>query len=453
MVAKKRRARGEGSHYQRTDGTWVGVVNLPPGKDGKRRRRNVYSVNYETMVQKRRKLEIDIAEGRVIIDQDISDYAAGTVGEWLDHWLTDIHSVRIRPGTLDDYARTIRLYIKPHVGHIQLVKLTSDDLRRSHRKVQESSTRNAQIAHHVVSRALKDACAEGVLTRNVAGVVPTPRHIKQKRTGLTTDVARHIIRTAIEIDEASVTGPLLATRWVAAFYTGARQGELLGLTWDRVDLDLGVIDLSWQLQQLKQVHGCGEPMSTQDVGTSGTDCIQTDASVNETYPCGRTRPGYCPAAHWEMPPGFEYEVCHRSLVWTRPKTASGRRYVPLVEPLKSMLSIHDAQTNQPDTDPHNLVWHHRDGRPVGSREDYKLWKQLLQRAGVITEGQTLPLHAARHTAATVLLEAGVDRLIVREVLGHADEAVTIGYQHVDMSLARSALGKLSQRLAIEGTTE
>ena len=51
------------------------------------------------------------------------------------------------------------------------------------------------------------------------------------------------IRAAIGIEESGET-PALATRWAAGFPTGARPAELMGLEWDRVDADHGVIDLA-----------------------------------------------------------------------------------------------------------------------------------------------------------------------------------------------------------------
>src|SRR5699024_5975472 len=138
------------------------------------------------------------------------------------------------------------------------------------------STRNQQRAHQVLKLALKAAINEGLLARNVVDAVAKPKHLTQTRDAYTPDHARHIIRTAISIEETQPgTEPRLATRWAVAFLTGARQAELLGLEWDRVDLGAGWIDLSWQLQQLNQRHGC----------------LDTDGNPT----CGRpSRPGYCP---------------------------------------------------------------------------------------------------------------------------------------------------------------
>jgi integrase len=53
------------------------------------------------------------------------------------------------------------------------------------------------------------------------------------------------------------------------------------------------------------------------------------------------------------------------------------------------------------------------GLPINTSTDYHAWKRLLPRAGVAERR----LHAARHTAATVLLLLGVPERTVMSVMG------------------------------------
>jgi integrase len=146
------------------------------------------------------------------------------------------------------------------------------------------------------------------------------------------------------------------------------------------------MDISWQLQQLSQVHGCGP-------------------KTNTGWPCGRKRPGWCNKRRWDLPPDFEYEICHLSLLWTRPKTQAGGRHIPVGPGLLHVLrELHADQ----GVNPHDLVWHRPDGKPIGPRDDYRAWHNLLLEAGVIEDGETLSMHVARHTAASLLRGGGVD---------------------------------------------
>jgi site-specific recombinase XerD len=56
------------------------------------------------------------------------------------------------------------------------------------------------------------------------------------------------------------------------------------------------------------------------------------------------------------------------------------------------------------------------------------------------------LHDARHTAATLLLEQGVDIRVVQEILGHSSLAVTKRYAHVTSKLAEDAADKMGKAL-------
>ena len=53
---------------------------------------------------------------------------------------------------------------------------------------------------------------------------------------------------------------------------------------------------------------------------------------------------------------------------------------------------------------------------------------------------------ARHTAATLLLEQGVDIRVVQEVLGHSTLTVTRKYAHVTSRLAKEAAERMSHAL-------
>ena len=94
--------------------------------------------------------------------------------------------------------------------------------------------------------------------------------------------------------------------------------------------------------------------------------------------------------------------------------------------------------------PHNLVVHHDDGRPFTQDRDQKMWKKLLVDAKV----PHAPQHSIRHSTATLLLEAGVDSHVVQSVIGHSDIAITRGYQHVDLELARRGWQSLNSVLPI-----
>ena len=404
MSPAKRRGKGDGSLFKRADGLWVGRVELPVGADGKRRTRTVSSRDRNEAIRKLKALRADVDANRIAVT------SSATVEQWLNRWLPEIHRRKLRPGTYDGYERIIRLHIIPHIGRRRLDQLTATHVRQMHDAI--DSSRSAQLAHVILQRALTDAEREGMISKNVATLVDKPRHVAAKRKPLTADQAKQLLRSAIDTQDP------WATRWAAALLIGARQGELLGLQWNRVDLEAGEVDLSLQLQVINPTHGCGERHS------------------DGTYPCGHKRPGACPGREWKLPRGFEHQQLHESLFLTPPKTEG--RVVPIPAPLWTLLE----RLPYGDVNPHDLVWHHEDGRPQDRYHDYENWQAALKLAGL----PPAPLHVARHTTATLLAIAGVPEAVGMAILGHASAAVHRGYAHDSLPVSRAhmdrALGEL-----------
>ena len=419
MSKTKRRSPGDGSLFKRSsDGLWVGSVEVSSA-DGKRRQKRVSAKTYKAAKAKHDELRADIAAGRV----PISDKT--TVETWLGKWL-DIQHGRVAQKTYKWYEEAVRLHVLPNLdkaGKLRLKALTAQHVRNMLEKV--NTTANQQRAHKTLNLALKKAVADGILARNVMDAVDKPGHTKRVRGALDADAAKTLIRAAIDQEasrDATRGGPLLATRWAAGFLTGARPAELRGLEWERVDFDRNLLDVSWQLKQLTKTHGC-----------AGGDDAPT---------CGKKRPGNCPDAYWYFAPGHEYRECHLSMVWTRTKTEAGTRVIPLVPALAEMLSIHrQATAGQPN--PHGLVWHHGDGRPITETDENRLWHEFLVAAGMPRIEQYA---ATRHTASTLLQALGVPDETRMKITGHSSAAAHQAYIHVDQAQTRAALDKLARQL-------
>lgn len=406
---KAARAKGEGSISQRkSDGLWYGSIEAHPDENGRRRRRYVYAKDYRSVVDKLAELKAETAEG-LNLDRTM------TVAKWLDYWLPHVHKERVRPTTYEDYGHTC-VNIKRTIGHKKLIELTAADVRRMTMTIGHGE-RRAQKAHIVLNKALKDAVAEGAIRRNPCDAVDTPDVREGVRPALTIEQVRVILTYAAEH-----CNQMEATRWLFAFLTGTRQGETLGLTWDRVNLTEGAVDITWQLQSIKRAHGCG-------------------SSVDGKWPCGRIHGGRCTEPRWDVPVKFEYTPLHRSLALTRPKSDAGKRWVPIIEPLR--LALEGLQQVDAGENPHGLVFHRADGRPVDPKDDSEAWHALLRGAGIIAEDETMPLHTTRHTTATVLRAAGADEQTRMEILGHASAEVTRVYAHADQAKNSAMMDALS----------
>jgi integrase len=315
--------------------------------------------------------------------------------------------------------------LKPHFGHLLLAEVTDAVpvyvTKRARGQIGGASKPATIRRELAILRACFNWCSDPterkpIISRADVPGFALPADSEPRDRWLKEDEIKRLLAAA----EAGRAGNRLSRverfLWLA-LETAGRKQALLDLTWDRVDLELGEIDTSWQLQPHQKKHGCGQP---QDGG----------------WPCGFKRVSFCPRGHWEFPPGFEWQPCEGTLIFTRPKSAAGIRRIPLTPGMLAALKILKAKDGR---NPHNLVFHHSDGKPISQDQDQKSWKHLLELAGVEHVGQ----HVMRDSCATLLMEAGVDGHIVQSILGHSDVVTTRGYQHVNLALARSALTNLN----------
>ncbi|MEV8638026.1 tyrosine-type recombinase/integrase [Streptosporangium sp. NPDC051023] len=91
----------------------------------------------------------------------------------------------------------------------------------------------------------------------------------------------------------------------------------------------------------------------------------------------------------------------------------------------------------------DLVWCTRLGVPIDAGDDWGEWKEILNLAEIDKDAR---VHDARHTAATLLLEQGVDLRVVQAVLGHSQLTTTKRYTHITETLAVDAAARMGRAL-------
>lgn len=398
MPAKtKRRDYGNGSVYQRaSDGRWIGAAAAGWTASGSRRR---VTVSATTEAEAKRKLRKKVAEIEVHGAPEVGRGSSTTVKSWADVWLPR-HVARVRPATARTDTGAVRKWIIPTIGPRRLDALTPADVRKLRAAITDAgrTTTTARHAHAVLRKMLKAAILEGHSIPQRVLLVEAPPLAKNDREAIPLADALAILRAAAARPDSA--------RWVAALLQGMRQGECLGLTWDRVDLDTHVIDIPWQLDTL--------PYADRQRGT------------------------------FRIPDGMEARHLEGAWHLTPVKSAHGQRIVPLVPWMSAALR---QWRDEAPASPHGLVWPRPDGRPRDDKDDRTAWWALQDAAGVKhPAGRWYTLHEARHTTATLLLEAGVDPEVIKAIMGHSSITTTRGYQHVSQTLARKALEDVAARL-------
>jgi integrase len=325
---------------------------------------------------------------------------------------------KVDPNVLRGYKSVVNTRIVPAIGGRFLAELDTDDIRYLHEWVGEAispktkkrySTRSIEEAHNVLSGALEDALGGRKIPVNPCTLVAKPSVISGTHGALTAEQARAVLLAAVGCKD------VMTTRWAAGLMLGGRQGELLGLQWDRVDLERGTLDLSWQLDWL--------PLKK---GAKADDPDRFDVKA-----------------------GFEYLPLWKGAALKRPKSKKSVRLIPIPDPLAAILTVY--RTVAP-ANPWGLVWvtppestRYKVAKPVSDKDDLAAWKAAQLRAKI---EKPVDVHAMRGTTATLLMEAGVDARIIQEILGHTSVTVTRGYQQVDLTASAKALGNLDALLQL-----
>ncbi len=381
-----RSRRGDGSIY-RKGGKWVGEATVGRRADGARDRRYVYADTPEEAQEKLRKLLYERDRGL------LADPGKQTLGEFLASWLRDVARPAVRQRTYRNYAGVVNTHIKPVLGGIRLSKLSPQHLQRFYREKQDQGlTRTVRLCHAVLHRALGQAAKWGLIPRNVADLVDAPKVPKKEFAPLSPEEAQKLL--------AAAEGDRFYALYVLAVTCGLRQGELLGLKWEDLDLERGTLQVRRQLQWVK-------------------------AEGEQRKGKKRAEPKW---------------------VLTEPKSAKSRRVVSL--PAVAVAALKRHKTRQTEERLRlGEVWQDLGfvfTTSVGTPESpsnlrKRSFAPLLEKAGL----PKVRFHDLRHTCATVLLAQGVHPKLVQEQLGHSQIGLTLDtYSHVMPDMKREVAAKM-----------
>jgi len=381
----KQSGNGTGTVYPRRnkEGKITGYRGSYFTADGRRR-----YVSAKTKTDARRILRQAMADADrgLIFDAD-----SLKVEEYLDRWLTDSVSDTVKATTFERYEQITRLHLKSALGRVKLKALTPAHVRGLYREKLEAglSARTVRYVHTTLHKALKQAVMDGLIPRNVTEAVKPPQPTREEIHPLTPEQAKVLLQTA------HTAGDRLEALYVLAIPTGLRQGELLGLKWDDVDLEDGSLQ------------------------------VRRTLAITKSGP-----------------------------VFSFPKTTGSRRSVKLtgkaIEVLKSHLERQLAEIDRVGSlwspgDADGLIFASETGEPLDRRAVTKQkFKPLLKQAKL----PEIRFHDLRHTCATLLLTRNVNPKIVSEMLGHSTIAITLDtYSHVLPNMRDQAAAAMEEVLS------
>ncbi len=394
-----RDANGVRVNCTKRHGTWNYVHELPPDASG--RRRQVKRGGFATE-----------REARTALNEALGSLHQGafigpsrqTVGEYLDQWLAG--KGQLRASTRRSYQEHLDLYLRPGLGHVKLTDLREHDIERlyaamgqlgrpnpapSHELDRLHAARTAtqltrpltaariRRVHATLRSALGSALKRRLIGHNPASHVELAAGRRPRAVVWTDDQVKAFERTgvrpAVAVWTAAQAGAFLDKaaehRLYPMFhliaYRGLRRGEAVGLRWQDVDLDAGLVRITQQVVQLGWATEIGDPKTD-----SGSRTISIDRLTVATL------------RRWRATQAGERQE------WGSAWQDSG------------------------------LVFTREDGSQLHPDTASSVFERLHREGGL----PPIRLHDLRHTAASLALAAGVPLKVVSEQLGHSSLAIT-----------------------------
>ena len=375
-----------GSITRASNGTWVFVVDVP-GTNGKRR-------------QLRRRGFVTKKAAQTELTAVLNDLHRGayvrpsrmTLGMYLtERWLP-ARRADLRASTALGYEKLIASRIVPALGGIPLHRIDASLLEVFYSNLLKGGGRNAgPLAAKTVANTaglLSIALADAVRLKVIPYNPSADARLPRRPRREMTAWTESEAATFL----SGVSSDRMFPLWRLALATGLRRGELCGLRWKDLDFAAGTLSVA-STRVVAEAVVTGEPKTR-----AGVRVVSLDRDTVVALSSWRRRQA------------------------------------------EERLAVGGGWRDS------GLVFVDEFGVPPHPETITRWWREAVARAGL----PPIRLHDARHTAATVMLRAGVPVKVVSQRLGHADVAVTMRvYQHVTAQDDRAAADALGRALASE----
>lgn len=344
--------------------------------------KNFYGESKKEAEEKADKYINDIKNGLIV---DFENY---TVSELMHSWLFDFlhNSSKIKPSTFQRYESIYRNYIKDSmIAGNKLVKTKSLQLQKFYNELSKKGYSFSQInTLNTVLKVFFNWCIDNdYILKNPC----TKISIKGNKNDIINNQRKDVeILTEKEIKtiKEHVKGSDFELIFLLDLATGLRQGELLALDWEHINLK--------------------------------EKTLKIEKSVKEVYVYDNEN------------------TKHIETIFQTPKTLNSFRTVPIPNALIDILKSKHKKSG--------LLFSDKDNEPLKGKNVSTQWAKILKECKIPHR----KFHSIRHTYASMLLKKGVDIESVAELMGHSAISITQIYLHSSSKSKNKSVNKLNSIL-------
>ena len=332
--------------------------------------------------------------------------------EFTEIWKRDYASKELAPITIKRYYRMLDTRILPYFGRMYINKIKPTDIMRFYdllsKDTQLERKKNTKIVktnkplsrktilehHRLIHAMLTKAVYWQVIVSNPADRVQPPKVIKTKRKCYDDVQCKYLLSNLSQLGEDKIKFKVVIA---LAIFTGARLGELAGLSWSDIDLNNGIIHINRSSQYISELGVF-------------TKVPKTESSIRDI-----------------AIPDFVVSLLSEYRTWY-----DNQNFV--CNDLNSNLECLFVQSN---------------GKPMHPSTISKWFKKFIQDIGL----PVINFHGLRHTNASLLISQQIDVAIVAARLGHAQISTTLNFYVHPLLSHNKIAGSALQNLLLPPTNQ